>query len=1810
MILTLSNLLLLMIIIMIIMAVRIKRKKLNVLWPINILKFLLPFFSYVFFSQSFLLFMTAIICVDNQSFINPYIECHSIFILKMLIPFAAQGIALQVIIGIITNILYFKLVFIKPGSDVLKKTNTSPDVVFIISKIGLNILFSLDMKTEREQWIILFLIIIFTGMNAYYNLYFQNRVNTILNLLNNFFSLATFSGFLCLFISKIFYKIEFNGSLYLLFVFIIIIFVYLLFYKNKDINYVLIDYKEINEPLDYLYYISKFYNIIYNKKNSRKYYIIVESIISKIEENCIIPDCPLEKYIENIKKGNEYPFLLNQFLEILFRYGISKFSNDICLKNNYILFLITTMNYQKKALRILNNIQNKSFSFQNKYNIYRILKLIEKNGISLDNKNNSIVEYRKNIQDFKTLIKQIVLSYYKFYSLLLGSKYQNSNSFNKMHKIGIEIMKENPKLDYLYNKLMIVKADNIEIIRLYSEFVEGILYNDELLEKCYNNSKLTYKKMEIHEKKFSEFNIGLLNEKQNVTFLIVSAQKEQLGKIISFSMNISKIFGYKKEELLGKHINIIIPKLLHKSHDLTMIEECEKSKFKLFDYLNLKKAYFPDFIKKTVYGISKLKFLIELKLNIYFIKTEDNKLLYIIEILNSDPLMMDLIKNINNDLKFCVLTDDNFLIQSFTSNCLELLKLDYSFINSNISIINFIKQFQDDYLNALNTTAMTRYTSSAYKTELSEEKYLDIKIIRNNIPSKIKKTIKNDLFIKKYSKKCKITWKINDKNNIKKSIVKNKSIYFPENDCKSNIFDISQIAENGINMYMEIEKIIMKNQIVGYYFYFSKTNKKSINNMSYILENDISNDNNNFFVKLRKYQCKFDSKISSIISEEVHDLKKNSSLRINKNDNNEVKKDIKTIHQNKKEVNYSLISKTLPFDFNKVDNFVITGDFVPNDTSNFVLDLEKFYFVQHFENKETHDFINILKNEANNKIKIQQEQLNLLLKDSREESEESEELESEENSEMQDDSSYANSSNLEPIKYNIKKPRKSLADSEKNELSKKNVPKVSNKIVQQYENINNNDLNSNINKKKLINKNSIVSKYYKVNLSKIHFTIFNFDKEMIAEGDKEEKECKIEKIMENIKNHNGSIYLEKDDKFSYLSLFKIKKNINKENNNNTIKNINNEFNYQIDEEKILKMKLYEALNKQKDEPPIIKLKINSTLSFIVMVIVGIIILIIHLDFLSTIKTTLALIKDTIIIKYCSQISTYYLRELTLLNFNAEEIKGGIYENFPDKDQDDYQQLILSELNKLFVESQSSLKNLYSTSISLPKQSATLFSEFNITIKISKNPIFDINCNIITSLMQYTCAFQNLASSTHIINQNHTDIYNFIYNNLYGYKTILNLLIQIYSSELNATSNLILVISIVSSNIIFIIFIVFFAILVKYYLSSIRSRSNYMNVFYGINENILKNLANNCENLINRLKTSEEQKYYEEDNLEQSINHNNINSDKNQKSNQKQAFSKQKDLNYDIDNEQKIVKASNTGRRFIIIYGIVSFMNNTYFIFISIYMIILSKKALFLFNFCNKLQNYQLEIINTFNIYREFLFDDKSKINDLTAFEYLIKAEKENYYQLNNDIKYIKSNEAQFFPKNQKNLCSYYKNNYFSSSSQCAEKIGIITEYDFDTLSNYFIEEIKIDKNIVIYMLKNEKIVGNLTDYNKEDYINDIDIPKIDGQSENNNLFRLDLFNNDTIHNYLNIIFFSIILPYIDENRKIIPNIMSLGKVENFIIWANIVYESLLIIMFFFYFLPVISYINNVIYKTKNMLSIIPLSILVSQKGVSTMLNIS
>ena len=111
---------------------------------------------------------------------------------------------LHFILTLITNTLYYKSLFIESKSDILKKINSILDINLLCTKIIIILLFILDKQEESEHWALLFLLMILTGFNAYINIYYKNRLNLLLMLLNIIFSLLLFFGFFTLFIGKIF----------------------------------------------------------------------------------------------------------------------------------------------------------------------------------------------------------------------------------------------------------------------------------------------------------------------------------------------------------------------------------------------------------------------------------------------------------------------------------------------------------------------------------------------------------------------------------------------------------------------------------------------------------------------------------------------------------------------------------------------------------------------------------------------------------------------------------------------------------------------------------------------------------------------------------------------------------------------------------------------------------------------------------------------------------------------------------------------------------------------------------------------------------------------------------------------------------------------------------------------------------------------------------------------------------------------------------------------------------------------------------------------------------------------------------------------------------------------------------------------------------------------------------------------------------------------------------------------------------------------------------------------------------------------
>ena len=206
-----------LVIFIVILLYQIKNNKFNFMWPIIFLRICLPIVSNGFFGQIFLFLTTLFDCQNGHTYISEELKCITGDWFVSHSPIVAIAMVLHFILALITNTLYYKSLFIRSKSDVLKKTNSIPDISLLCTKFIIILLFVLDKQEESEHWVIVILLMILTGFNAYINLYYKNRLNLLLMLLNIIFSLILFFGFFTLFIGKIFKFLGYNGSIFFIF---------------------------------------------------------------------------------------------------------------------------------------------------------------------------------------------------------------------------------------------------------------------------------------------------------------------------------------------------------------------------------------------------------------------------------------------------------------------------------------------------------------------------------------------------------------------------------------------------------------------------------------------------------------------------------------------------------------------------------------------------------------------------------------------------------------------------------------------------------------------------------------------------------------------------------------------------------------------------------------------------------------------------------------------------------------------------------------------------------------------------------------------------------------------------------------------------------------------------------------------------------------------------------------------------------------------------------------------------------------------------------------------------------------------------------------------------------------------------------------------------------------------------------------------------------------------------------------------------------------------------------------------------------
>ena len=327
------------------------------------------------------------------------------------------------------------------------------------------------------------------------------------------------------------------------------------------------------------------------------------------------------------------------------------------------------------------------------------------------------------------------------------------------------------------------------------------------------------------------------------------------------------------------------------------------------------------------------------------------------------------------------------------------------------------------------------------------------------------------------------------------------------------------------------------------------------------------------------------------------------------------------------------------------------------------------------------------------------------------------------------------------------------------------------------------------------------------------------------------------------------------------------------------------------------------------------------------------------------------------------------------------------------------------------------------------------------------------------------------------------------------------------------------------------------------------------------------------------------------------------------------------LFYRLKNSNTIknkIKLSTSSKLFFIFYIIAIIGMYAFFPYNSFFLYKISTQTINHSSFIIRLNIFQTNILEIFNAYREYIFDNKSIIQGMTPYEYIIKKDNEMLKSLTSDINGITKYIYDYVTFDEelmliitKELCTYYITDYFNSTEHCKTEFGSILNYDFNVIVSNFLQRIRYTKNIIKYKFEKEYIIGDLTLYEVEKwskwnntYFGEEYIDKGDKLMS----FKLDLFNNETLHSEMNLIFLNIFLPYIDENRKGITVRLNIDGQKKYFLFYFLIYIILLIFIYIIFLIPMLIYIKEFIYKTKNMLLLVPISILVSQKNIKSLLN--
>ena len=1479
------------------------------------------------------------------------------------------------------------------------------------------------------------------------------------------------------------------------------------------------------------------------------------------------------------------------------------------------------------------------------------------------------VTYKAILNNIKVLIGKITNHYIDFWTILAISDETKSENFQKMSRIGTKISKFNEDLISDFERLERVNLFDQDTIKLYSQYLSEIL-NNHTLANTYNNKlvELEQRRHQFNEENLFDMNYKAMTRSEDYKYIVIGGAPNNFNTICNISLCICPNFGFTKEELIGKPLDFILPELFCIQHKKVLIEKVEEFKKTILvknRSMSLKVRSEPKIIQ--TFAKTKMKYLVPIKLKVALVASEEGNIFGIARIIPQTHSLAT-----NEEQIVHILTDNELIIQNFTPNAPKLLSLDSTCINNNLEITEYIKEFTDELYKEIEKHEQIKENNykilKKIKVDLLKRMFngQDIKkivtwklsdIINNNNNSRNSKFVKiktnfvknsyiekrknQSLFTEDLGKAIKIQSKIMN-NRLNSLNEDNKALTNIDNTEKKIEFQKNQLVtfdeENQIDLkdlhpkltndstfenQITIDSILNKNENKNENIKNENNNKNNIKQpiiQKFILsvsEVKIGDQKLGYIFKFELYTGQnFDETSSNLISTKINKslIKPPTIKEIAEFEKSEISLVSFTPKMIKPEAQQVIFNATKE-NPNGI-NLGLNNTYIPflNKENEFMIDVNKLSFKQKGKNEnETKE------NEAEKLRQKAIEKISKIKLKKDNESGEEEESSSDESSYEENESNE--NSDISSIKEKPDNKSELISQVELMiDKDKSNSAIDSNLQNKEKENQSMDKLEAHKHEHHGGGKHNKEDDYYHVNMNKITLFVYNY-RTGFVEALKDPK-FKISKVVDQLNKEKEKLSKMNSKFIANPKLAKEKKR----GANVSTKQIMDDDELDAYSKKKIKLKeIQKALASKEKQSSIINLCIFSFIIFILVIGSSVTSILVNIYLKNQITIFYNLIEKSVTLYRNLIFEINFVREMILL-------AHPIYDNIYDKNKTEYYSNYSQTCYEYYLETSFVLSNLSTAINTLSEENKEKIIGVKGELEII-DPLKTSNGNYYTKsyeLLIYS-AFHELNAALYHVSQMKIDEINSYEDNVYYFmRNSMNYMMVISEDQIdnftdeffNEIKN-VHIILIICIAVMIIVYTINFLIFVHFYQKVEERKQSYLSVFYEIGSSFIVSSLAKCEKFSQKIQLQDDmmgagEKISIDSSSQESEMENDIGS--------VSSLGKIKDKK--ISNAGKarnVKKNSNIAMKiggFIVIFILLLvqiFSYYYYYIRITLY------KHYVQYEYYNN--KYNSRFLFPFIALREYLYDQKKILLMEEVDEYLDNSLITFYTELANISDY-RDLYTSYLPKSYSEFvdalfrdeqCSFIdeflKEHSNVTFTKCEEFFYNTSNYGFQAVLTTYIEEIRIMRDLEKYYLQeaakynftyNESLKG--TEGENKHYA-DFEYNKT--KKELYDSYNPVLILREETHKTANIIYRFVVMKVVqsalDNLFDAIHVAFDITTEMSYVI--NIIFMVVVFIGFFAMWLPFVLGENETIYKTKNMLSIIPKEVLFTLPHINIMLGI-